>query len=311
MSGRAAAIVFAIILASFVSASAQDNPFLSAGPKEKKNVLELEYPTILKKIISGLRTFQRNLYEKMADLVETVQDSKKLSIIFILIGISFFYGVVHALGPGHGKSIAASYFLSTEVPLTRGLLMGGLIALLHAGSAIVVVLTLYFILRHSYLCSLENINRVIRIVSHTLIASIGLLMFIAAIRDGRKKQFPIHYVHNGGTTKDSKRRSLFSVALAVGIVPCPGAILILLFCLSMGILTTGVFLVLVMAIGMGLTISAVGATAILARQGFSKFLPENSKTRRVLLTGLRLFGSLLIFFIGGIFLLGNLLSSIG
>ena len=262
----------------------------------------------MKKIISGLRTFQRNLYEKMADLVETVQDSKKLSIIFILIGISFFYGVVHALGPGHGKSIAASYFLSTEVPLTRGLLMGGLIALLHAGSAIVVVLTLYFILRHSYLCSLENINRVIRIVSHTLIASIGLLMFIAAIRDGRKKQFPIH---NGDTTKDSKRRSLFSVALAVGIVPCPGAILILLFCLSMGILTTGVFLVLVMAIGMGLTISAVGATAILARQGFSKFLPENSKTRRVLLTGLRLFGSLLIFFIGGIFLLGNLLSSIG
>ncbi len=308
MSGRAAAIVFAIILASFVSASAQDNPFLSAGPKEKKNVLELEYPTILKKIISGLRTFQRNLYEKMADLVETVQDSKKLSIIFILIGISFFYGVVHALGPGHGKSIAASYFLSTEVPLTRGLLMGGLIALLHAGSAIVVVLTLYFILRHSYLCSLENINRVIRIVSHTLIASIGLLMFIAAIRDGRKKQFPIH---NGGTMNSTKRRSLFSVALAVGIVPCPGAILILLFCLSMGILTTGVFLVLVMAIGMGLTISAVGATAILARQGFSKFLPENSKTRRVLLTGLRLFGSLLIFFIGGIFLLGNLLSSIG
>jgi len=308
VSGRAAAIVFAIILASFVSASAQDNPFLSAGPKEKKNVLELEYPTILKKIISGLRTFQRNLYEKMADLVETVQDSKKLSIIFILIGISFFYGVVHALGPGHGKSIAASYFLSTEVPLTRGLLMGGLIALLHAGSAIVVVVTLYFILRHSYLCSLENINRVIRIVSHTLIASIGLLMFIAAIRDGRKKQFPIH---NGGTMNSTKRRSLFSVALAVGIVPCPGAILILLFCLSMGILTTGVFLVLVMAIGMGLTISAVGATAILARQGFSKFLPENSKTRRVLLTGLRLFGSLLIFFIGGIFLLGNLLSSIG
>jgi ABC-type nickel/cobalt efflux system permease component RcnA len=231
-----------------------------------------------------------------------------LSIIFILIGISFFYGVVHALGPGHGKSIAASYFLSTEVPLSRGLLMGGLIALLHAGSAIVVVSTLYLFLRHSYLCSLENVNRVIRIVSHTLIASVGLLMFITAIRDGRKKQLPIH---NGGTMNGTKRKSLFSVALAVGIVPCPGAVLILLFCLSMGILTTGILLALVMGIGMGLTISAVGSTVILTRQGFSKFLPENSKTRRVLLTGLRLFGSLLIFFIGGIFLLEILLSSIG
>ncbi len=308
MSGRAAAIVFAMILASFVSASAQDNPFLSAGPKEKKNVLELEYPTFLKKIISKPRTFQRNLYEKMADLVEAGRESRNPGAIFILIGISFFYGVVHALGPGHGKSIAASYFLSTEVPLTRGLLMGGLIALLHAGSAIIVVLTLYLVLRHSYLSSLENVNRVIRIVSHTLIASIGLFMFIAAIRDGRKKQFPIH---DSGTMNGTKRRSLFSIALAVGIVPCPGAVLILLFCLSMGILTTGVLLALVMAIGMGLTISAVGSTVILTRQGFSKFLPENSKTRRVLLTGLRLFGSLLIFFIGGIFLLGNLLSSIG
>jgi len=300
-----------MILASFVSASAQDNPFLSAGPKEKKNVLELEYPTFLKKIISKPRTFQRNLYEKMADLVEAGRESRNPGAIFILIGISFFYGVVHALGPGHGKSIAASYFLSTAVPLTRGLLMGGLIALLHAGSAIIVVLTLYLILRHSYLSSLENVNRVIRIVSYTLIASIGLLMFIAAIRDGRKKQLPIHYVHNGGTMNGTKRRSLFSIGLAVGIVPCPGAVLILLFCLSMGILTTGVLLAFVMAIGMGLTISAVGSTVILTRQGFSKFLPENSKTRRVLLTGLRLFGSLLIFFIGGIFLLGNLLSSIG
>ncbi|MEE8591157.1 MAG: hypothetical protein V3T35_07535, partial [Spirochaetia bacterium] len=136
----------------------------------------------MKKIISKPRTFQRNLYEKMADLVEAGRESRNPGAIFILIGISFFYGVVHALGPGHGKSIAASYFLSTEVPLTRGLLMGGLIALLHAGSAIIVVLTLYLVLRHSYLSSLENVNRVIRIVSHTLIASIGLFMFIAAIR---------------------------------------------------------------------------------------------------------------------------------
>jgi len=308
VSGRAAAIVFVLILASFVAAFAQGNPFLSTGPKEKKDVPKVDYPTFLNRSFSGLRTFQRNLHEKMADLVEAVRESRNPSVILILFVISFIYGVVHAIGPGHGKSIAASYFLSRDVPLSRGLLMGGLMALLHAGSAIVVVLTVYLILRHSYLSSLENVSHIIRIISYALISMIGLLMFIAAIRDGRTDRSQIH---DGGTMNGTKRRSLFSVALAVGIVPCPGAILILLFCLSMQLPAMGVFLVLVMAIGMGITISTVGSIAILTRKGFSKFLPENSKTRRILLTGLRLLGSFLIFFLGGIFLLGNLLSSIG
>ncbi len=303
MSGRVAAIVLVLILASFVSAIAQDNPFLSTDPKENKDALKVQYPAFLKRSFSGLRTFQRNLYEKIADLVEAVRESRNPRVILILFVISFIYGVVHAIGPGHGKSIAASYFLSQDVPLSRGLLMGGLIALLHAGSAIIVVLTVYLILRRSYLTSLENISHIVRIVSYALISLIGLLMFIVAIRDRRTGRFPIH---DGSTTKVLKRRSLFSVALAVGIVPCPGAILILLFCLSLEFLATGVFLVLVMAIGMGITISAVGSTAILTRQGIFKFLPPESKTRWILSTGLRLLGSFLIFVLGALLLAGTL-----
>jgi ABC-type nickel/cobalt efflux system permease component RcnA len=74
----------------------------------------------------------------------------------------------------------------------------------------------------------------------------------------------------------------------------------------MELLATGVFLVFVMAIGMGTTISAVGSTAILTRQGIFKFLPKNSKTRWILSTGLRLLGSFLIFFLGALLLAGTL-----
>ena len=303
MSGRITAIVFVLVIASLLTASAQDNPFISTGPKAKKDTPAVDYPTFMSRSLSKLRTLQRNLYEKLAELVEAVRESRNPSVTLFLILISFLYGAVHAIGPGHGKSIAASFFLSRDVPLRTGLLMGGLIALLHAGSAIVVVLTVYLILQQAYLSSLENVSRIVRIASYSLISVIGLLMFIAAILEGRTDRFEIPH---SGMIRDSKQRSLFSIALAIGIVPCPGAILILLFCLSMELLAAGVFLVLVMALGMGLTISAVGSTAILARRGISQFLLAKSNARRILLTGLRLFGSFLIFFMGALLLLGTL-----
>jgi len=103
------------------------------------------------------------------------------SVLFLLIGISFIYGMIHALGPGHGKFIATSYFISRQVSLAKGLVMGTLIAILHAGSAIILVLIIYLIIRGSYLSSLENISRIIRVVSFALIMLIGIYLVITSI----------------------------------------------------------------------------------------------------------------------------------
>nr|MQY77221.1 hypothetical protein [Spirochaeta sp.] len=226
-----------------------------------------------------------------------------LSVLFLLMGISFIYGMIHALGPGHGKFIATSYFLSRQVTLVKGLVMGTLIAILHAGSAITLVLIIYLIIRGSYLSSLEDISRIIRIVSFALIMLIGIYLVVASIYKSRRARSPIYKT---GDNKNQENKNIFSVALAVGIVPCPGAVLILLFSISMEILAIGVLLTLAMAAGMAVTISAVASLAILTRQGLTCILPVNGKAARILQSGLRLSGSLLIFFIGLILLLGSL-----
>ena len=56
-----------------------------------------------------------------------------------LIGISLVYGVFHAAGPGHGKAVIASYMVSNEVALRRGLAISALAALLQAVVAVLLV----------------------------------------------------------------------------------------------------------------------------------------------------------------------------
>ncbi len=56
-----------------------------------------------------------------------------------LIGISLAYGVFHAAGPGHGKAVVASYMISNEVALRRGLAIAALAALLQALVAVVLI----------------------------------------------------------------------------------------------------------------------------------------------------------------------------
>lgn len=294
---------FLLFLLALYCGFAQSNPFLDSGPKEKRIVQPLCYPGFFQGFILKLNDIQRDLHEKMSRLTEMIKEDNDLSLLFLLIGISFIYGMIHALGPGHGKFIATSYFLSRQVSLVKGLVMGTLIAILHAGSAIILVLIIYLIIRGSYLSSLEDMSRIIRVVSFALIMLIGIYLVVTSIYKSRGTRSPIN---RNGDNKNPENKNIFSVALAIGIVPCPGAVFILLFSLSMGILAIGVLLTLVMAAGMAVSISAVASLAILTRQGLTRILPVNSKAARILQSGLRLSGSLLIFFIGLFLLLGSL-----
>ncbi|MBA7513507.1 hypothetical protein ES705_05523 [subsurface metagenome] len=296
-------IGFLLILIGLSCGFAQGNPFLDSGPKEKRIVQPLCYPGFFQVFMLKLNDIQRDLHEKMSRLTEMTKEDNNLGLLFLLIGISFIYGIIHALGPGHGKFIATSYFLSRQVSLVKGLVMGTLIAILHACSAIILVLIIYLIIRGSYLSSVEDISRIIRIVSFTLIMLIGIYLVVTGIYKNRGTRSPIN---KSRTRINLENKNIFSVALAVGIVPCPGAILILLFSLSIGIFAIGVLLTLAMAAGMAVSISAVACLAILTRKSLTRIIPVNSKAARIFQSVLRLSGSLFIFIIGLFLLLGSL-----
>jgi nickel/cobalt exporter len=77
--------------------------------------------------------------------------------LFLLF--SFTYGVVHALGPGHGKSIVVSYFLSRPGKYFHGVLMGNMLTFVHVFSAILIVLFVRLALNIGEGTSFETASR--------------------------------------------------------------------------------------------------------------------------------------------------------
>ena len=72
------------------------------------------------------------------------EDGSKL---WVLVGLSFAYGIFHAAGPGHGKAVISSYMLANEVALRRGILLSFVSAFLQALTAVAVMTLVFLVLR--------------------------------------------------------------------------------------------------------------------------------------------------------------------
>jgi ABC-type nickel/cobalt efflux system permease component RcnA len=113
----------------------------------------------------------------------------------LLIGVllAFAYGVLHTLGPGHGKVVVASYFLSRDAQLMRGFLMGLQIAVFHVLSAAVTVALADLVLRQAFGSAPAEVAGV-RLASYGLIALIGCSMLVQAVRRSRLRHAGIAVV---------------------------------------------------------------------------------------------------------------------
>ncbi|MER9656314.1 nickel/cobalt transporter [Mesorhizobium sp. M0152] len=88
---------------------------------------------------------QQEFYRALATAMKAMrQDGSKL---WVLIGLSFAYGIFHAAGPGHGKAVISSYMVANEVALRRGILLSFVSALLQGLTAVAVMAVAYFVLR--------------------------------------------------------------------------------------------------------------------------------------------------------------------
>ena len=96
-------------------------------------------------ILMWINIRQQEFYRALATAMKAMrQDGSKM---WLLIALSFAYGIFHAAGPGHGKAVISSYMVANEVALKRGILLSFVSALLQGLTAIAVMLLAYFVLR--------------------------------------------------------------------------------------------------------------------------------------------------------------------
>ena len=199
------ALILLIGVAAAVPALA--DPFTgqpSGAPEDAPAVVRATGPIAV--IGRALLTFQRESNRLIAQHMRAIRDGETAGPLLIGLLLAFAYGVVHALGPGHGKVVLASYFLGRDARIGRGLMMGLQIAVFHVLSAVVVVALADLVLRQAFGSAPAEVAGV-RLTSYGLIALIGATMLFQAIRRSRLRRAGIEVAHDRSEEHTSELQS--------------------------------------------------------------------------------------------------------
>ena len=118
-----------------------------------------------------LRT-QQSLQRDLATGVKNLKSEHVMAAAAVLVLASFIYGVVHAVGPGHGKMVISSYVVANEQTVRRGVIISFIAAALQALTAVALVGILAFALNASGL-QINAWSNQLETVSYALIALVG------------------------------------------------------------------------------------------------------------------------------------------
>lgn len=239
----------------------------------------------LAKLGEYIKSFQRRANAEIAAHMNAIQRGDDLGAFFLGLAIAFAYGVIHAFGPGHGKFIIVSYFLGREVRVARGVVMAVQVAIVHVIAAVIIVWLADTVLRAGFGIGLSEVPG-IRAASFLIIVGIGLYMLYQA---GRASSVSVSdggadgHGHGHSHGHDHGRGGLEGglLALAAGMVPCPGAVLIMLYAVANDMIYPGFLLVGSMSLGIGLSICVLGVGAILARQTAMQVMERSGSSRSV------------------------------
>ncbi|MCR9220736.1 MAG: high frequency lysogenization protein HflD [Alphaproteobacteria bacterium] len=255
----------------------------------------------------------------LRDSIAAYRSEGALAPALALIGLSFLYGVFHAVGPGHGKAVVSTYFLARAASIRRGLALGALIAAIQAVSAIAIVGGVGLLLSGSRTAILGAMP-LVEAVSYALVLLLGLAMTWAALTGrecahdhgagcGHDHGHP-HAHGRASHAGEGRRWEFLAAAVVSGLRPCTGALIVLFFALGTGIFAIGVASAFAMAAGVALTVSAIGVAAILARRGLVRLSLLGADgagafgRAETALRALAVFGSLCVAGVGALLLMG-------
>jgi nickel/cobalt exporter len=222
-------------------------------------------PEWLRSLLSAVNQGQRQLNQALSRELRRLREGDVGRAALAVAWIALLYGVLHAVGPGHGKLVVSSLFLARDVRLRTAIGISGLVSLLQTLSAIGIVGVISLVLGRSGFDVLRD-SRHIELVSYSLIVLIGVLMLGGSLHEIRahRRREP---AHTGAVARSPQGVIPLGLILATGLTPCASAVIILLFALAQGVFLVGVMAALVMAVGMGVTVSLVGLVAIGVRRG--------------------------------------------
>jgi ABC-type nickel/cobalt efflux system permease component RcnA len=295
------------------------NPFMSGRPSEvNAGFMDAFATPFLQQIIET----QRVIHEAITARIEALKEGQSLAALWSLLLISFGYGVFHVLAPGHGKVIVGSYFLGNNASWRDGVWAGLLMAIGHTITAVGIVAVLYLVFGLGQFAVLND-AQYMELAGYGLIAAIGIWLLVRALRDSPECNVCGHDHHHHGHKHDHDHahhhhdhdfvekltpRPSTGLFAAASLVPCTGSMIILLFCLANNVLWAGILAVIAIALGMWLTITAIGLFSMLLRRAVVGDGEHVGPSRRKLTKALRCLAALVVIMTGSLLFTGTVYS---
>ena len=212
-----------------------------------------------------------------------------LTIVLLAAVVAMGLGALHALEPGHGKTVVAAYLVGSRGTAWHAMVLGLTVTLSHtAGVYLLGGLTLY---ASRYVVP-ERLYPWLAVISGLMIAGIGLVLFWrrysgaghahshghdhahlpGEFRDhAHDHDHGTHHHHVHPTTSRVSLRDLIALGVSGGIVPCPAALVVLLSAFSMRRTGFGLFLIVAFSVGLAAVLIAIGLLIVYARHLTARF----------------------------------------
>ncbi len=327
--------------AANVAAAEGAVPGSTAGTSESTAAPTVEIG-LMDQWFGTIARLQSDFYQKLVGALRAFRTNPNAA--WLLIGLSFAYGIFHAAGPGHGKAIISSYVVANNETLKKGVVLSFISAFAQAVTAILLVGIAAVIFNFTSI-AIQDTARWFEIGSYALITALGAwLLWQKALRPLVLSLTPHpahahaghahhhhdhhdHHHHHGhghhhhhdheigadgvcstcghahAPTPDMLQGNISigraaSIVLAVGLRPCSGALVVLVFALSQGMIAAGIASTLAMALGTGITVSILAGLAVGAKDLAVKLSGDGSALAERVHRTIEIGGALLVFFLG-------------
>jgi ABC-type nickel/cobalt efflux system permease component RcnA len=233
------------------------------------------------------------------DFLSQLLHRGKIGVGLILLGmlVAFGLGGLHALSPGHGKTIVAAYLVGSRGTFRHAIFLGGMVTFTHTVSVFFLGLTTLFL---SQYVLPEKIIPVLGAISGLTIVWIGgMMLYKRAMRlrghyddhdhghshDDHHDHDHDHHHHDHDHEHgphghshvpegDVTMGSLIALGASGGLVPCPSALVLLLSAIALGRVGLGLLLLVAFSTGLAIVLMGIGVLVLYAKD----LLPDSQKT---------------------------------
>ena len=222
---------------------------------------------------------QRWIYATLGANLSGFANTRNWAALLSVFPLGILFGAIHALTPGHGKSVLASYLVGSRLAALRSLGVAGVLAATHVGMAVMLALLSAPLITRT----LGGVGRApaLELLSWGLMTAIGLWLLARAAR-GQS-----HAHHEG-----------VAVGFVAGLIPCPLTLFVMLYALAHAVPIAGITFAAAMLVGITITLGMVALAAVLARDALVYLLSRHGASIARLSRGLDLVSGILLVGLG-------------